>query len=214
MTRAFIPLIAIASLTLAGCEVQPGDAAHPNQNRNAGAIGGALAGAAAGNIIGGSTTSTLLGAAAGAMLGAGIGTSLDKQAAELRQSLGGNATVTNTGSNLVVNFPEDVLFATNSSTVNSSQRSTLASLARSLNQYPNSTVQVLGYTDNTGTAAYNMDLSSRRAGAVASVLVSNGVSGSRLSVQGKGEDQPVASNDTASGRAQNRRVAVVINPTQ
>ncbi|MEJ2037188.1 MAG: OmpA family protein [Maritimibacter sp.] len=85
-------------------------------------------------------------------------------------------------------------------------------LAASLNKYPNTHVQVIGHTDNTGAASYNLDLSRRRASTVANSLVGSGVSAGRVSAYGKGEDQPIASNLTASGRAQNRRVEIIIIP--
>ena len=85
-------------------------------------------------------------------------------------------------------------------------------MGRNLNQYPNTTVQVIGHTDSEGTAAYNQDLSERRARAVASVLLEQGVSGSRVVPIGRGEAQPIASNNSSEGRRQNRRVEIVITP--
>jgi outer membrane protein OmpA-like peptidoglycan-associated protein len=85
-------------------------------------------------------------------------------------------------------------------------------VANSLQRYPNSTVFVVGHTDNTGSAAYNYDLSQRRAASVAAVLRNSGVAGNRLQTVGRGFDQPIASNATAQGRAQNRRVEIVIRP--
>jgi outer membrane protein OmpA-like peptidoglycan-associated protein len=91
-------------------------------------------------------------------------------------------------------------------------QSDLGVLARHLQKYRNSTVQVVGHTDNVGDANYNLNLSRRRAAAVTAVLVSNGVSSGRVATIGKGEDQPIASNLTAQGRAQNRRVEIIIIP--
>jgi outer membrane protein OmpA-like peptidoglycan-associated protein len=121
--------------------------------------------------------------------------------------------VVNTGNELIVRMPQDILFATDSATVPSSRQGDIRALARNLQQYPDTTVQVVGHTDNTGAAGYNFDLSARRAGSVASILVDTGVSGSRITATGRGEDQPVASNLTPEGRAQNRRVTVIIRPT-
>ena len=87
-------------------------------------------------------------------------------------------------------------------------------VASSLNRYPNSTIEVIGHTDNTASAAYNQDLSQRRASAVANVLIKSGVPGGRVAAYGRGEDQPIASNLSASGRAQNRRVEIIIRPTR
>jgi outer membrane protein OmpA-like peptidoglycan-associated protein len=190
----------------------------PNYRAQNGAIGGAVIG----GLLGAATRrgdgqanlrSALVGAAIGAAAGGAIGATLDKQAADLRNNLGNpNVTVTNMGKYLLVNLPDDVLFATDSATVNSGLRSEISSIAANLMSYPNSTIKVLGHTDNVGTAAYNADLSQRRAIAVADILVGSGVPSSRVSAIGLGEDQPIASNTTTSGRAQNRRVEIIITP--
>lgn len=217
--KTTIALALAGALGLAACQ----DSATRIQDPNYRAQTGAIAGAILGGIIGASggpnrshearLRSTLVGAAIGGALGGGIGASLDQQAADLRNRLGNpNVTVTNMGGYLLVNLPDDVLFATDSSTLRPALRSEIASIAANLVTYPNSSVKVLGHTDNAGTAAYNFDLSLRRAMAVADVLVSAGVPGSRLSTIGRGEDQPVATNLTATGRAQNRRVEIIITP--
>lgn len=204
-------LIALVTLT-AACEAGFED--PDNQRRNTGAAGGAAVGAIVGAIAGDNNPAAVIaGAAAGGILGAGIGAALDQQAAELREDLGDGVTVTNTGSSLVVNFPENILFATDSASVPASRQADLRALAQNLQQYSDTTVQVIGHTDSTGTEAHNFDLSTRRAGSVASILVANGVSGTRITALGRGEGQPVASNATTAGRAENRRVEVVIRPT-
>ena len=183
---------------------------------------GALAGAAVGAVLGGTRESgsdrirnAAVGAAVGAAAGAAIGYSLDRQAAELRNDFGnGQIDVINTGNALIVRMPEAILFATDSATLNATLASDLRVLANSLNKYPQSIVTVTGHTDNTGSAAYNQDLSERRALAVSSVLRSSGVSGSRIQTIGAGESQPIATNATAAGRAQNRRVDITITPTR
>jgi outer membrane protein OmpA-like peptidoglycan-associated protein len=121
-------------------------------------------------------------------------------------------SVTNTGSALIVNLPQDILFATDSASLRPDLTQDLAAVARSLMTYPDTTVQVIGHTDNTGSAAYNQDLSQRRAVSVASVLVANGVPNFRVAALGRGEDQPIASNLSEAGRAQNRRVEIIIRP--
>ena len=93
-------------------------------------------------------------------------------------------------------------------------RDSLYTIARNLQQYPDSTIQVIGHTDSTGSAAYNQDLSERRARSVAGILSAGGVSQNRLSTAGRGASQPVASNETVAGRAQNRRVQILITPTR
>ena len=101
-----------------------------------------------------------------------------------------------------------------SATLRPDLTSDLRAVASSLNRYPNSTIEVIGHTDNTASQAYNQDLSQRRASAVANVLISSGVPAGRVAAYGRGEDQPIASNLTASGRAQNRRVEIIIRPTR
>ena len=122
--------------------------------------------------------------------------------------------IVNTGDSLVVTMPQNILFATDSYAVRADLQDDLRAVASSLQRYPNSVVDVVGHTDNTGEAAYNQQLSQRRAQAVASVLTRSGVAGSRVRVIGRGEDQPIASNLTPDGRAQNRRVEIIIRPTQ
>ena len=155
-----------------------------------------------------------MGAAIGAAIGGAIGYSLDQQAAELNNDFNNNQIdVINTGSELIVRMPEGILFATDSAALNTNLRSDLFVLAESLNKYPNSIVTITGHTDNVGTAAYNRDLSQRRAQSVASVLRTGGVAASRMRVGGAGESQPIATNQTAAGRQLNRRVDITITPT-
>lgn len=211
-----ITLLVVGSFALAGC-MDPGP--EP-QNGNTRTQNGALIGAGIGALLGitkesgsGRVKNAALGAAIGAGVGAIIGNQLDKQAAELRGSMGNDVKVVNTGDRLVVTMPQDILFDTGSALVRSGLRSDLHTLALNLNRYPDTTIDVLGHTDNVGAASYNQNLSARRASAVASVLMDSGVRSSRLRSYGRGEDEPVATNQTASGRQQNRRVEIVILPT-
>jgi outer membrane protein OmpA-like peptidoglycan-associated protein len=181
---------------------------------------GAAIGAGIGAVLGGTVKSgddrlknAAVGAAIGGALGAAIGNGLDKQAAELQQDFGNSEIdVINTGNELIVRMPQDILFAIDSATVQSGLQSDLGVLAGSLNRYPDTTVEIVGHTDNTGGAAYNQDLSTRRAQAVAGILINSGVSPQRLRTFGAGEDRPLASNLTPEGRAQNRRVDITIRP--
>ncbi|MEM7630464.1 MAG: OmpA family protein [Pseudomonadota bacterium] len=186
-----------------------------NRNANQGALIGAGTGAVLGAII--NDDNRAAGAAVGAVLGgavgAGIGYNLDQQEAELRRDLGNDrVTITNTGDRLIVSFPQDILFAVNSFAVRPDLQSDLGVLATSLDTYPNSTIQIVGHTDSDGEAAFNQQLSERRANAVADVLLRNGVPFNRIQAFGRGESQPVASNLTPEGKAQNRRVEIVILP--
>lgn len=179
---------------------------------------GALAGAIAGGLLGASsnasdrTGATLLGAGVGALVGTGVGAALDRQATELRGSLGPQVDVVNTGNEIVVTMPQDILFATDSADLRPDLRSDLAVIAGNLQRYPDSIVLVVGHTDTTGTPGYNQRLSERRADAVASVMITAGVPARRVQARGAGQTMPIASNDTEVGRAQNRRVEITIRP--
>jgi outer membrane protein OmpA-like peptidoglycan-associated protein len=177
---------------------------------------GAGLGAAVGALTGDDSEDRLrraaVGAALGGAAGAGTGALLDRQEAELREQLGSNVGIVNTGEELVVTLPQDILFATDSAQLTGSLQADLRAIAGSLNNYPNTTVNVVGHADNTGAAAYNQQLSERRAQAVASVLTSAGVAPSRVRAIGRGEDAPVASNLSPEGRRQNRRVEIIITP--
>ncbi|MBU2980403.1 OmpA family protein [Lentibacter algarum] len=208
-------LCALSIFAVAGCTegplVSPDD---PNQKTK----NGAMIGAAAGAVLGALTSSDeKRGAVKGALIGAGVGgisgALLDKQEADLRQELGNGATIQNTGDRLIVTMAQDILFATGSATLRPDINRDIRAVAGSLQAYPNSTVQVIGHTDNVGDAGYNFDLSLRRGQAVTQVLASEGVTTSRMQAVGRGEDQPVASNLTPEGRQQNRRVEIVIVPT-
>ena len=206
-----------ALLILSGC-VTPESAANskPGDNTTAGTIMGGLIGAIAGMEMsskGDRKKGAIVGAIVGAAAGNAIGQTLDEQAADLRRDLNNNqVNVTNTGSELIVTMPQDILFALDSAAVRSDLRRDLGVVGGNLQAYPNSTISIEGHTDNTGTANYNRILSQRRANAVADILVNNGVPPARLYAVGRGENEPVASNLSATGRAQNRRVEIVIRP--
>lgn len=209
-------VLAAASLTfVAACEEGgPNDYDNTKQGAVIGALGGAALGALTNNdgSVRDRNQAALIGAALGAGAGAAIGNNLDKQAEELRRSLRQDVGVSNNGRNLVVVLSQDLLFATDSTAVSGVSRNELNIVAQSLNKYPNTTVNVIGHTDNVGAAAYNLDLSQRRAQAVSSVLINGGVSPSRIRSIGRGEDQPIASNLNAQGRQANRRVEIIITP--
>ena len=215
MTFSKLPhVIAVSSLAfVAAC-----DTTGPNGNQQArtGAAIGAGVGALAGFFSGDNARERRQGALTGAILGAGggaaIGNQLDKQEEELRAQLGGGVGIVNNGNNLTVTLPQDILFATGSTQVSGASQNNLSVLANSINQYPNTTVNVIGHTDNVGSAASNFDLSQRRAQAVTSVLINAGVSPTRIRSIGRGEDAPVASNLNEAGRSLNRRVEIVITP--
>lgn len=207
-----------SAMALAAC-TDPGTLniqSDPNQNAKQGAILGGLVGAGVGAIANNSNPG--LGALAGAAIGAAgggiIGNQLDQQAAELRQQLANDGiTIVNAGDRLIVTVPNDITFDTDSSTVRPALRSDLVKVGQNLVNYPNSNVQIIGHTDSDGDAGYNQGLSERRANAVADVLQANGVSYNRITTIGQGENNPVSSNLTPEGKAQNRRVEIIVLPS-
>jgi outer membrane protein OmpA-like peptidoglycan-associated protein len=200
----------LASVALAGCAYDDGT---PNQPAT-GAIIGGLAGATAVQVLGGDTEATVIGGAVRAAIGGAVGTQMAIQERELREALAGTgAVITNTGTQLRVILSESVTFATASSVVDPSFDAALNDVSESLRRYPNSTVRVVGHTDNVGSPAYNNQLSQDRAMAVALELTKKGTPSSRMTVSGRGFYEPITSNTTAAGRAENRRVEIIITPT-
>lgn len=218
ITRLRLPiigslLIGLIMFNLTGCMTT--NPYTGDQQVSKGAIGtgvGAAGGALIGQLIGHNTTSTLIGAGVGAAAGGLVGVYMDRQASELRQQLQGTGvSVVRNGKDIQLIMPGDITFATNSADINSQFYSTLNSVAIVLKKYNKTSIEVAGYTDSTGTAQYNQQLSQRRAQSVANYLTSQGVAGNRFSTSGYGASNPVASNATAAGRAQNRRVTITLH---
>lgn len=205
----------LASLSLAACVTDPETGQQRISKTAIGGIGGALGGYLLGDIVGGrrDRTEKILGAGIGAVAGAGIGYYLDQQERELRQKTAGTGIdVVRDGDSLLLNMPSQVTFDVDSSAVKPEFRNTLNDVASTLVQYESTYIDVYGHTDSTGSDAYNQTLSERRAQSVASYLSGRGVQSARLATRGFGESQPVASNTTEDGRAQNRRVEIRIVP--
>lgn len=182
-----------------------------NQKKGAGV--GAAGGAAAGAIIGHKTGSTARGAIIGAVVGgtAGvlIGRRMDDQAEKLARELE-DAQVSRVGEGIAVTFDSGILFAYDSAALTSEARSNLRKLADSLQAESRTEVMILGHTDSDGSESYNQRLSERRGHAAEDYVASLGVAPSRLVSRGRGETEPIASNETEDGRRQNRRVEVAI----
>ena len=209
-TTSRIAILSLSVAAFAGCTNLDGS----SNRTGTGALIGAGAGTLIGNMVGGDTTGRIAGGAIGTIAGATIGAMLDQQHRQLTEDLAGSgATVVNTGNQLVVTLPESITFDTGSSIVHADYADEIALVARSLRDNPDSTVLVIGHTDNVGSTAYNQALSERRAAAVAQILTGNGVANGRVATVGRGYGVPVASNDTPGGRAQNRRVEIIITPT-
>lgn len=214
--RMIAPLAAAALLV--GCTTtDPYSGQTQRSKTGTGAAIGAVVGAAAGALSGDGSTSrrdrALIGAAVGAAAGGGIGAYMDKQEQQLRQSMEGTGIgVERQGNDIILNMPSSVTFGFDSSDLTLQARNALNDVSSVLTQYPETRVNIAGHTDSTGDAAYNQRLSERRAQAVGDYLARTGVASSRLYMSGYGENQPVASNQTEAGRAQNRRVEITLTP--
>lgn len=204
---------------LAGCSTTDPYTGEPvRSNTRTGALVGAGLGAALGYLTNTNKseegrTNALIGAGVGALAGAAVGQYMDRQQAELRRELAGTGVdVSRQGDNIILQMPSDVTFAVNQSNIESRFFPVLDDVSRVLNEYPATYVDVVGHASADGPADYNQDLSARRAVSVADYLISRQVLRDRLFVAGRGENQPIASNDTESGRAQNRRVEITLRP--
>jgi len=207
------------ALLLAACQQtggsQYGYDNNPNTYKGAGV--GAAVGAIGGALVSGGEKNAwknaAIGGAIGGLAGAGVGQYMDRQEAEMRDQLQGSGVeVQRQGDDILLNMPNSITFDFNSSVVKSQFAGTVSNIANVLKQYPQTNVEVIGHTDDVGTDAYNQSLSEKRASAVVSRLIANGVVAGRLYAVGRGETQPVTSNATEAGRAENRRVEVKISP--
>lgn len=199
-----------ATILFSGC-----GASNTVKGTGIGAGAGAGVGAGIGALIGGSKGAAWgagLGAVLGGSAGAVIGNKMDKQKKELEQIEGAQVETVNEGQAIKVTFESGILFATNSSTLSTNAKSSLRQFALSLLNNPDTDVRIYGHTDSTGNDAINNPLSERRAASVYNYLLSQGVSATRMASEGLGSTEPIASNSTAQGRSQNRRVEVYILP--
>ena len=208
-----------AMLGAAACTTtDPYQSGPVRNNTGTGAIAGALGGALLGYLTNTSSgeqgrKNALIGAGVGALAGAGVGQYMDRQQRALEAELSGTGVgVARQGDTLVLRMPSDVTFATSQSSIDSRFLPVLADVARVLNEYDRSMVDVIGHTDSSGGDAINQPLSERRAISVADALIRNGVQRERLYVAGNSSRNPVASNATPEGKAMNRRVEILIRP--
>ena len=212
---AKVAVTAAALVCVAACTtVNP----YTREQQTSKAVKGAGIGAAAGAVIGLLTKgdkleNALIGAGVGALAGGGVGYYMDVQEAKLRQRMAGTGvTVTRNGDNITLNMPSSITFALNSSDLNAQFYNALDGVSMVLKEYDKTVVEVAGHTDSSGSDQYNQTLSEKRAQSVAGYLGSHGVKQARLITVGAGEGHPVASNDSETGRAQNRRVELTIVP--
>jgi outer membrane protein OmpA-like peptidoglycan-associated protein len=203
-TRSIASLLALAMLL-------PGCASLNSTQKGAviGAASGGTLGAIVGKKLGSTAKGAIIGAAVGGVTGAAIGRQMDKQAAELAMEIPG-ARVERVGEGIAVTFDSGLLYDYDSDAVRGAARENLTNLAESLRKYPKTDVLIVGHTDATGSDSYNYGLSERRARSARNYLVMQGVPGDRIQTAGRGEGEPVDTNETADGRQQNRRVEVAI----
>jgi len=203
--KRILTVVALAALAvqLQGC------ASKAQTGAIVGAGGGAVVGAVIGKATGNTAAGILIGAAIGGAAGAVIGGYMDKQAAEMEQDLQG-ARIERIGEGIKITWGSGLLFDIDRADLRPEAQAELVKLARILNKYPDTNIEVDGHTDATGTEEHNMQLSMRRAESVATFLAVQNVTRDRLHAVGFGELKPIASNDTAEGRQLNRRVEVAI----
>jgi outer membrane protein OmpA-like peptidoglycan-associated protein len=207
-------VVAVLAAVAAGCQN------NPYRGENARTATGATIGAGAGAVLGAGVSGSsdrgkgaLIGAAVGATVGGLIGRQMDRQEADLRRDMQGTGVdVVRDGDTIRLNAPDSITFDTNRADVKPQFGPVLDRIAASIGQYPNTVVRVEGHTDSTGSAAYNQTLSENRARSVASYLIQRGISPARITTLGYGFSRPIADNATRYGRAQNRRVEVLIIP--
>jgi outer membrane protein OmpA-like peptidoglycan-associated protein len=219
--KSSIIVAALAALSLSACTTMNAYTGDQQLSSTAGgtmigagtgAVVGALAGAATGNDP---RIAALIGAGLGGLTGAAVGHYMDQQEAELRAQLQSTGvSVTRVGNQIILNMPSNITFDTDSSTVKPDFNQTLISVGLVLKKFNKTIVDVYGHTDNTGSDAHNQDLSQRRAVSVATILANQGIDQRRFYIEGRGEEDPIASNATESGRSQNRRVEIQISPIQ
>ncbi|MGE7369520.1 OmpA family protein [Neorhizobium sp. NPDC001467] len=211
-------LVALCATYLSACTTtDPYTGEQKTSNMAGGAAIGAGLGALGGLVVGGGNKgrNALIGAAIGGLAGGAIGNYMDNQEAELRRELQGTGvSVTRQGDRIILNMPSNITFATDQDQVIPPFYRTLDSVAIVLNKFGKTYIDINGHTDSTGSLQHNQGLSERRAASVANYLGSRGIDQRRISTMGFGPSQPIATNATPDGRAQNRRVEVAIAPIE
>ena len=205
-TRLFQAGMVAVALGGAGC------ASWGKQEKGAviGAAGGAVVGGAIGHVTGSTARGAIIGAVVGGAAGAIIGGKMDRQAEELARELPAGTQVSRVGEGIAVTFEDGILFPFDSASLKPEARDNLDEVAQSLRDNARTDVVIVGHTDSTGRAEYNESLSQRRARAAADFLAAQGVARGRLRTEGRGESEPIASNETDADRQRNRRVEVAI----
>ncbi len=213
-TSIAVGVILLGSLALNACTtIDPYTREEKTSNAAKGTAIGAVGGAVLGVLAGDSRKSALIGAGIGALSGGGIGYYMDTQEAKLRQELEATGvSVTRSGNSIILNMPGNITFKTDSSAISANFYPVLNSVAKVINEFKKTYVDIYGHTDSVGDPAYNLKLSQQRADAVARYLETRNVLPQRIMTKGMGEDYPIASNNTPYGRSQNRRVEIKLTP--
>lgn len=201
--------VLFAALTIGGSMTACSSMNRTGRGAIIGAAGGAAVGAVIGKQVGSTARGAIIGAAVGGAAGAIIGRRMDQQAEELAATIPG-ATVQRVGEGIVVTFDSGLLFPFNSTDLLPAGQDNLRNMALSLQQNPETEVLIVGHTDAVGSDSYNQNLSEQRASSAASILAANGIPRDRIRTSGRGELEPIAENETETGRQQNRRVEVAI----
>ena len=217
MKKRVLVIAALVSgaLAVSGCTTNPYTGEREAGKSGIGAGIGSLVGAGIGALSSSKKDrgkGALIGAAA---VGGGVGYYMDVQEAKLRDKMKGTGvSVTRSGDNIILNMPNNVTFDSSSATLKPAGANTLTGVAMVLKEYNKTAVNVIGYTDSTGSQDLNMRLSQQRADSVASSLITQGGEANRIRTSGMGPANPIASNCTAEGKAQNRRVEITLSPIQ
>jgi outer membrane protein OmpA-like peptidoglycan-associated protein len=206
---SFLLIVIVTAMSLAGCKSM-------NKSQKGAVIGGTsggVVGGVVGRAFGNTAMGAIIGATVGGVGGAIIGRQMDKQAEEIAKEMG-DVDVIREGEAIVIRFKEKVLFAYDRSDLNTNAKNSLDKLRTTLLKYPETNITVIGHTDSKGTKQYNQTLSESRANSVASYTSQNGIDKDRMTAIGKGETDPIATNDTEEGSASNRRVEFVITANE
>lgn len=197
--------IATAAMVFTGCS----SLTNTQKGAGIGAGAGAGIGAIIGNKAGNTAVGAVIGGALGGVAGGLIGKKMDKQAAEIENTVPG-AEVIKAGEGIIVKFDSGILFDFDKSDLKANAKENIRQLVKTMNENADTDILVVGHTDNVGKASYNQGLSERRAAAVKSYAVAQGLASGRIKTEGMGAEEPISSNETDAGRSENRRVEIVI----
>ena len=211
--KSIIISAAALALLLTACTTNPFTGEMQASKTALGAATGAIVGGVIGVATAGTRKAALIGAGIGALAGGGIGSYMDAQESRLRDQLENTGvSVSRVGDSIVLNMPSSITFDSDKTQLRPQFYTTLNSVAVVFKEYKQTLIDVVGHSDSSGNPEYNYDLSRRRAASVAQYLASQQLDPNRFSVEGYGDKDPVASNATKSGKAQNRRVEITILP--